>query len=208
VPNLIDLDELVVIGDDGIAVVAGGELADLKAGASAAQRPLDPLTATYTVHRLPSGRRVGAAGLAAAWRANGAMLTAALQVGIAQETTTRATAYAMDRRQFGRQIGSFQAVKHLLADMVVRTELARAATYAAAATIDDAATGDPLRAASAAKVLGGRAAFLNSKSCIQVMGGMGITWEMPAHLFVKRALVLEAQFGDAAAHELALTADL
>jgi alkylation response protein AidB-like acyl-CoA dehydrogenase len=114
----------------------------------------------------------------------------------------------LGREQFGRAIGSFQAVKHLIADMTVRAELARAATYAAAAILDDPAAGDPVRASSGAKVLGGRAAFLNGKSCVQVMGGMGITWEMPAHLFLKRALVLETQFGDSAVHEAGLSAGL
>ena len=209
VPHLEDLDELVVLDADGVSVVTGAELAELVTlSAGLERRDLDPLTPVYRVAQLPPGRQIGERADAAAWRANGAMLTAALQVGIAEETTARATAYALAREQFGRAIGSFQAVKHLIADMTVRAELARAATYAAAAILDDPTAGDPVRASSGAKVLGGRAAFLNGKSCVQVMGGMGITWEMPAHLFLKRALVLEAQFGDSAVHEAGLSAGL
>jgi alkylation response protein AidB-like acyl-CoA dehydrogenase len=209
VPHLEDLDELVVLDEDGVSVVSGTELAELVTLASELERhDLDPLTPVYRVGQLPPGRRIGGREDAAAWRANGAMLTAALQVGIAEETAARATAYALERQQFGRAIGSFQAVKHLIADMTVRAELARAATYAAAVILDDPTTGDAVRAGSGAKVLGGRAAFLNGKSCVQVMGGMGITWEMPAHLFLKRALVLEAQFGDSAVHEAGLSAGL
>jgi alkylation response protein AidB-like acyl-CoA dehydrogenase len=209
VPHLEDLDELVVLDDEGVSVVSGSELAELVALASGHERrDLDPLTPVYRVAQLPAGRRTGGPEDAAAWRTNGAMLTAALLVGIAEETTARATAYALERQQFGRAIGSFQAVKHMIADMTVRAELARAATYAAAVMLDDPTAGDAVRACSGAKVLGGRAAFLNGKSCVQVMGGMGITWEMPAHLFLKRALVLEAQFGDSATHEAVLSAGL
>ena len=115
------------------------------------------------------------------------------------------TAYAKDREQFGRVIGSFQAVKHMLADGAVGVEIARAAVARAggrAATTraprvhrarDGPHRGQPGRATRA------------TEACIQVHGGMGYTWELDAHLFLKRALVLDVGFGapEAAAERLA-----
>ena len=203
VANLSDLDELIVLDRDGIWAVPAGQVASARAA-----HPLDPLTPVFRIGELPRGERTGTADEATAWRRVGATLTAALMVGIAREATDRAATYARDRMQFGRPIGSFQAVKHLLADMVVRTELARAAAYAAAAVADDPSTGDLAAASATAKVMAERAAFRNSKSYVQVMGGMGFTWEMPAHLFLKRAVVLASEFGSSADHEQALAATL
>jgi alkylation response protein AidB-like acyl-CoA dehydrogenase len=203
VANLSDLDELVVLDRDGIWAVPADQVASARVA-----HPLDPLTPVFRIGELPQGERIGAADEATAWRRVGATLTAALMVGIAREATDRAAIYARDRMQFGRPIGSFQAVKHLLADMVVRTELARAAAYAAAAVADDPSTGDLAAASATAKVMAGRAAFRNSKSYVQVMGGMGFTWEMPAHLFLKRAVILASEFGSSADHEQALAATL
>src|SRR5437763_1343328 len=85
-------------------------------------------------------------------RREGAVLTAALQVGIATRLTELAVDYAKQREQFGRTIGSFQAVKHLCADMFVRAELARVAVHAAAVMLDDG-DGDADRAVAGAKLL-------------------------------------------------------
>jgi alkylation response protein AidB-like acyl-CoA dehydrogenase len=125
----------------------------------------------------------------------GSTLAAALLLGIAEATTDIAVAYAKQRVQFDRPIGTFQAIKHLLADMLVRTELARAATYAAGVTLDDPAVGDPRRAAVTAKLMAGDAAMKNGHACIQVHGGMGFTWEVDAHLYLKRAWLLNTVFG-------------
>jgi alkylation response protein AidB-like acyl-CoA dehydrogenase len=187
-----DLDVLVVLGAEGARRLdpAALEMEDAT--------PLDPLTGVGVVRRLPEGEPFRAAD---GWGRAGAALTSALLVGLAAGATEHAVAYAKDRRQFDREIGSFQAVKHLLADMLVRTEVARSAAYAAAATLDDPSVGDPDAAVSAAKVLAGGAAFANGRACVQVMGGMGFTWEMPAHLYLKRAVVLGSSFGQAAEHE-------
>ena len=123
------------------------------------------------------------------------MLTAALQVGAAAWTTELAVEYAKQRRQFGRPIGGFQAVKHLCADMAVRAEVARCAVQAAAVTVDQPDVGDGDVAAAGAKLLADEAAITNGRSCIQVHGGMGFTWEVPVHLAYKRARVLATQFG-------------
>ena len=156
---------------------------------------MDPLTPVWSVPRLPPGTPVGGPDLSAWWRRDGAVLTAALQVGSAAWTTDLAVEYAKHRQQFGRPIGGFQAVKHLCADMAVRAELARCAVQAAAVTVDQPDVGDPEVAAAGAKLLADEAAMTNGRSCIQVHGGMGFTWEIPAHLAYKRARVLATQFG-------------
>ena len=128
------------------------------------------------------------------------MVTAAQLVGIAGACTDAAVAYAKERQQFDKPIGSFQAVKHICADMLVRAEVARAAVHAAAAALDDPSSGDANRAASAAKLLAGQAAIANAKSSMQVHGGMGFTWEVDVHLYLKRAWVLDKAFGGSGDH--------
>ena len=200
VEHRADLDALAVLDDAGVAVLRP---ADLGAGEPLTW-PLDPLTPMERLPELPAGDRVGDAPLAAAWRQQGALLTAAYQVGMAQACVEQATAYALDRQQFGRPIGSFQAVKHLLADLAVRAEVARAAVDAAACTLDDPDTGDADRAVRGAKLLAGEAALANAKGALQVYGGMGFTWEVDIHLYLKRAWVLNRAFGTPAAHADAL----
>jgi alkylation response protein AidB-like acyl-CoA dehydrogenase len=92
--------------------------------------------------------------------------------------------------------------------MLVRTEMARAAVYAAGVTLDDREVGDADRAAAVAKILAGEAALANGKACIQVHGGMGYTWEVDAHLFLKRAWVLDTTFGGIDKHAETLAASL
>jgi alkylation response protein AidB-like acyl-CoA dehydrogenase len=129
-------------------------------------------------------------------------------LGIAEATQELATEYARRREQFGRPIGAFQAVKHLCADMFVRQELARAAVWAAGATLDLPEVGNPERAVAAAKLLAGEAAARNARACLQVHGGMGFTWELPVHYYLKRAAVLESLFGTGEEHALRIAAGL
>lgn len=185
------IDALAVIDDDGITVVTSDELG----AGTALDWPLDPLTPVSRVDALPDGRRVGDAELARAWRQGGALLTAAYQIGMAQACVDQAASYALERHQFARPIGSFQAVKHLLADMAVRAEVARAAVDAAACIADDPAAGDAVRAVSGAKLIAGEAALQNAKGSLQVHGGMGFTWDVDVHLYLKRAWVLDTVFG-------------
>ena len=84
--------------------------------------------------------------------------------------------------------------------MFVRQELARAAAYAAGATLDHPEVGDPARAVSSAKLVAGDAALANARACIQVHGGMGYTWEMPCHYYLKRTWVLASLFGSGEEH--------
>ena len=130
-------------------------------------------------------------------RLEASALAAALLVGIATAETDLAVAYAKERRQFGRPIGSFQAVKHICADMLTRAEVARAAVYAAGVHLDGHGDGDTARAVTGAMLLASEAAFANGKACVQVHGGMGFTWEIDAHLYLKRAAALIALHGGA-----------
>jgi alkylation response protein AidB-like acyl-CoA dehydrogenase len=125
-------------------------------------------------------------------------------LGVSDAALESSRRHALVREQFGVPIGSFQAVQHMLADMYVRTALARSALYAAAAVLDDPGIGDPVGASAAAKILAGEAAVENARVAIQIHGGMGFTWEMLPNFLLKRAWVLEHAFGDADAHALAL----
>jgi alkylation response protein AidB-like acyl-CoA dehydrogenase len=195
---------LVAVNDDGLFLSLAGEYTH-----QPVDRPLDPLTSLSLV-TLPHGlgERIGSAADAARWRAEGTVLTAALQVGVTQGALDLAVRYAGERSQFGRVIGSFQAVKHLLAESLVKLDLARAATLVAALAADDPAAEDIEEAASAAKVLADKAATEGGRTCIQVHGGMGFTWEVLAHLYLKRAWLLATGFGDADEHAARLGAML
>ncbi|MGW1333068.1 acyl-CoA dehydrogenase family protein [Streptomyces rubiginosohelvolus] len=135
------------------------------------------------------------------FRFEAALLTAAEQLGSAARTTEAAVQHAREREQFGSPIGSFQAVKHLCADMLARTEPARAAVYAAAVT------GDPAEIA-AAKLLADEAAVRNARDCLQIHGGMGFTWEADVHLHLKRAWLRAASWLTGAGAEELLAAGL
>jgi alkylation response protein AidB-like acyl-CoA dehydrogenase len=124
---------------------------------------------------------------------------AAEQVGGAQRCLDMSVEYAKTRVQFGRPIGSFQAIKHKLADMFVEVESARSASYYAAWAA--AHSDEELPAAAAmAKAFCSDAYFHVAAETIQIHGGVGFTWEHDAHLFFKRAKSSETLFGDAALH--------
>lgn len=202
VEHLDVLDVLLVLDDDGIRRVTPSSVT------GTASAPLDPFTPLHHVEALPEGELVADAETAARFRREGAVLTAAVQLGIAGKLTELATQYAKEREQFGRIIGGFQAVKHLCADMLVRTEIARAAVYAAAVTLDDPVVGDAAVAVPTAKLMADDAATRNGKDATQVHGGMGFTWEVDVHLYLKRAWVHATQFGSAEDNEEALALTL
>jgi alkylation response protein AidB-like acyl-CoA dehydrogenase len=117
-----------------------------------------------------------------------ATLAAAEAAGVARRTLTIAVEYAKVREQFGQPIGAFQAIKHLCAEMLCRAEAAEALAW-------DAANGQhPLSVASAA-VVALDAAVANAKDCVQVLGGIGFTWEHEAHLYLRRAVALRQWLG-------------
>jgi len=195
VEHLESLAALLVLRPQGAYRVAPEEL-----NAEAVAVPLDPLTPMHHVEMLPEGELIVGAEGARRLRLEGGALASAQLLGIAEATLELALDYAKTREQFGRAIGSFQAIKHMLADMFVRQESARAAVYAAGATLDDPEVGDVERAVSAAKINAGDAAMKNARSCIQIHGGMGYTWEVPAHYYLKRTWVLESVFGTVEEH--------
>jgi alkylation response protein AidB-like acyl-CoA dehydrogenase len=124
---------------------------------------------------------------------------AAEQVGVAARALDMAVEYAKVRRQFGRPIGSFQAIKHLLADVLVEVESARAAAYFALLAADADAPDLPA-VASLAKAACSEACVTATAQNVQVHGGIGFTWEHPAHLYLKRARTAALMFGDPAYH--------
>ena len=190
VEHLESIDALVVLRKDGVYRIDPRTLAG-----EPVEFPLDPLTPVHHVRNLPQGEKIADAGRAARLRLEGAALVSGFQLGVAEGALDLANEYAKGREQFGRTIGSFQAVKHMLAEMFVRQEAARAGAYNAGATLDAPEVADVERAVSAAKLTAGEAAIRNGRSCIQVHGGMGFTWEVLAHYFFKRAWVLENLFG-------------
>jgi alkylation response protein AidB-like acyl-CoA dehydrogenase len=120
-------------------------------------------------------------------------------VGVAQRALELSVAYANERQQFGRPIGSFQAVKHKCVDMMVGIETARSlAYYAAWAVSEDAADADT--AVAMAKAYAGDVATTVTSEAIQVHGGIGFTWEHDIHFYHRRALAIGAAFGGAVDH--------
>ncbi|GHG80957.1 acyl-CoA dehydrogenase family protein [Streptomyces griseocarneus] len=194
------------------------------AGPLATARPLRSVDPTTPLHHLPEAHEVpcgaerasrtgrlpvaGASATATAaavdpgrLRAEAALLTAAQQLGSAARTLEMAVAHAKSRTQFGRPIGAFQAVQHLCARMLARTEIARSSVYAAslAMTLGDI---------SGAKLLADEAAVRNARDCLQLHGGLGFTWEADVHLHLKRAWVRQAQWQSTERAEEALAAAL
>ena len=201
VEHLDAIDVLLAVDDDGLWEVDRARLS-----ARPVAWPLDPLTPVHVAGGLLRGERRGVPAAAVRWRLEGAVLTAAFLLGMAAVLTERSVEFAKEREQFDRPIGSFQAIKHLLADMFVRTEVARSAVYAAAVNLDEAALGPPARAVAGAKLLAGEAATLNAKTATQVHGGMGFTWEVDVHLYLKRAWALDTAFGTGDTHADAVAA--
>jgi alkylation response protein AidB-like acyl-CoA dehydrogenase len=133
----------------------------------------------------------------------GALLAAAESVGAASRMLEDSCAYAAERHQFGHPIGSFQAMRHLLADMYVRQSSAWSTVLYAAATLDLDSV-DSAQTASIAKAYVARATREVAHGAMQVFGGIAFTAEHHAHRFLRRILVRNQRFGDAAHHEQAL----
>ncbi|MDE2618717.1 MAG: acyl-CoA/acyl-ACP dehydrogenase [Sphingomonadales bacterium] len=139
-----------------------------------------------------------AAALAAA-RAAGWICLAAEALGGAQAALDRTVAYSKERVQFGRAIGSFQAYKHRLADMMVEIEQARSAVYWAACAVDEGSP-EAVLALHTAKAFCAETYHMCAGNMIQLHGGIGFTWEHDAHLFFKRARSILSLLGSAQWH--------
>jgi alkylation response protein AidB-like acyl-CoA dehydrogenase len=132
-------------------------------------------------------------------RDRAALAAAAVLVGVSDRLLDIAAEYARQREQFGKPIGSFQAVKHLMADALLKVDFAKPAVERAAWSV---ATGQPTRArdVSMAKVFASEAAQRAARASIQVHGAIGYTWECDVQLFAKKAWALAGAYGDARYH--------
>jgi alkylation response protein AidB-like acyl-CoA dehydrogenase len=176
--------------------------------AGVARTPVTSLDQTRPVSDLAfdnvAGREIGPAGPAVERALTvGAALLAAEQLGVAQWCLDTTVEYAKTRRQFARQIGSYQAIKHRLADLWVAISEARAVSRYAA---DCVATDDPDTpvAAALAQAFCAQVAVKAAEECVQLHGGIGFTWEHPAHLYLKRAKSSAIALGTADRHRTAL----
>ncbi|MFJ3802721.1 acyl-CoA dehydrogenase family protein [Streptomyces sp. NPDC090088] len=188
--------------DDGIGVfVVDGDAAGLT---REALPTMDPTRrqARLDYHEVPAERlrtRGDGWDLVAEVLDRAAVALAAEQVGVASRALDMAVEYAKVRHQFGRPIGSFQAVKHLLADVLLEVESARAAAHFALLAAEQEDPRLPA-VASLAKAFCSDACLQATGQNIQVHGGIGFTWEHPAHLYLKRAKTSQLLFGDPAYH--------
>jgi alkylation response protein AidB-like acyl-CoA dehydrogenase len=197
-------DVLVVLADEGgarrLAVVPGG------AGVTASPIPwidewLAPAVVTFGGAQADAV--VPADEILPRLVAVGAVLAAAEAAGAAAGVLELARQYAGERRQFGRTIASFQALRHLLADMYVKQDSSWSTVLFAAAALEEGAE-DALRTAAIAKAYVSRAAQEVAQGALQVFGGIAFTAEHPAHRYLRRILARGQQFGDARHHERAI----
>jgi alkylation response protein AidB-like acyl-CoA dehydrogenase len=199
---------------DGLLLLPAGErwlLVDATAGGVT----VEPLAATDFSRPLARVVLDGASATALSpghrWVTDvAAVLLAAECAGVARWALRTATEYAKVREQFGKPIGSFQAVKHMCAEMLLRSEQIAVAAADAARAVADGDPGQSSIAAALAAATGIEAATANVKDCIQVLGGIGITWEHDAHLYLRRAYGIGQALGGRRAwlrRVMGLTAD-
>ncbi|WP_435888247.1 acyl-CoA dehydrogenase family protein [Streptomyces niveus] len=196
-------DVLLVLGPDGLyAVETAAPGVTVRA-----QTPLDltrPLsTVTVTGTALTAGTRLAdrSAADAAVRRGllTGAGLLASEQLGLAEWCLAETVRHTRERHQFNRPIGSFQALKHRMAQLWLEVVSARAAARNAADALATDSPGAPL-AVAVAQAYCGRVAVQAAEECVQLHGGIGMTWEHPAHLYLKRAKSDEIALGSTGAH--------
>jgi alkylation response protein AidB-like acyl-CoA dehydrogenase len=192
----------------GLAVVAAGDalfLVELGEGLRPVREPAMDRTREVGWLRFDAtpALRLGGADAVASFLDRGALGHAAEMLGASQRMLDMAVAYAGERVQFGRPIGSFQAVKHRCADMLVDVEGMRSCVYYAAWCIG-AGHPDASVAASTAKTWCSDASRRVMASGLQVHGGIGFTWEHDVHLYLKRAQLDQVSFGDAVVHRARL----
>jgi alkylation response protein AidB-like acyl-CoA dehydrogenase len=196
----VDLLAISAADPDGLVIVL------LPPAAAAAVEPetsLDPSLELAAVRLAGAEPTAVASADVELLAAAGGVLAAAEAVGSAARVLGLACEYAAQRRQFGRTIGSFQAVRHLLADMHVKVESSWSSVLYAAASLDEAHD-DRLRTASIAKAFSARATREVAHDALQVFGGVAFTAEHPAHRYLRRIVARGGQFGTAAEHERSL----
>jgi alkylation response protein AidB-like acyl-CoA dehydrogenase len=167
-----------------------------------ATRPLTDLTLDAVPGRAVATGEAAGHAVAAALTAGAAMLASEL-LGVAERCLDMTVAYVKERKQFGRPVGSFQALKHRIADVWIAVTQARAAARYAAACLAEGDPDTPV-AVALAKAACGDAAVLAAQECVQLHGGIGFTWEHPAHIFLKRAKSGSVAFGTSDRHRALL----
>jgi alkylation response protein AidB-like acyl-CoA dehydrogenase len=188
------VDTFVVVGSKTVRVVdAGTSGLTVTAGLS-----MDPTRRLGTI-AATNVKAVPVDADAAALRRMATVLVAAEAVGVAERTLEMSVEFAKVREQFGKPIGTFQAIKHRCADMATRAEVARAVVVFASVAVQDGEADADFHV-HGAKALAADAAIQNATDNVQNHGGMGYTWESDAHLYLKRARVLEHVCGSRMAH--------
>jgi alkylation response protein AidB-like acyl-CoA dehydrogenase len=205
---------VAVVAPAGARLVAGAGRADLVLGAGpsglvalsppagvaeleGSLDPTRPLAEVDWALARPLGAPAGPVGALAGDL--GALAAAAEALGVAQRVVEMAAGHARSRHQFGRPVGSFQAVKHLLADALLPLEFARPLVWRAARSLELGDPGAPVHVAMA-KAYASRAARVACRAGLQVHGAMGYTWECDLQLWLKRGWSLASQWGDEARH--------
>lgn len=186
--NIADL--FVVLAEDGLYLVEGPAPAEVLQTLDPT-RPAARVTFDHPAERL--GNEDGLAAMQAVLD-RGAVLLAFEQLGGADKCLEMAKAYALDRYAFGRQIGGYQAIKHKLADIYVKNEVARSNAYYGAWALNTSAAELPLAAATA-RVAASEAFWFASKENIQTHGGIGFTWEADPQLYYRRSRQLSLVAG-------------
>tara|TARA_R110002110_G_scaffold415765_2_gene655212 strand:- start:65322 stop:66374 length:1053 start_codon:yes stop_codon:yes gene_type:complete len=191
--------DLLLLEQDGAIVAAAPGQCDLRHNPSvdpsrqlfsvAPKEPIEPVVAVADAKPL----------LAAALN-RGALGSAAQALGLAQRMVDMSVQYTSERQQFGQAIGSFQAVKHHMANVAVRLEYAKAPVHRAAYAVTQSAV-TASQTVSHAKLMACEAANLAAKNSIQVHGAMGYTWEVDLHIFMKKAWALANTWGDSGFHK-------
>jgi len=199
-------DVLIVVDSDRI-VVAGADEVDATPVGS-----IDPTRRLATVALREGAGRLLCEGAAARDHVSrlyrrGAFASAAVLLGITDRLLAFASEHALERKQFGRQIGSCQAVKHHLANAYVALEMARPVVYRASWSLDED-VGSAGRDCSMAKAVASEAAIQAARVGLQIHGAIGYTWEHDLHMWLKRAWVLSDSWGDAATHFAAVLDEL
>jgi alkylation response protein AidB-like acyl-CoA dehydrogenase len=217
-PKVAEGNAILAVGHEQSPFVSDAHIADLlllsagdalhavpRAGVDVTPQPAnDPAKRIFSVDWTPSADTLLADGeqgkqLQAAAFDRGVLGCAAQLLGVGQQLIEMAVLYATQRKQFGVPIGSFQAVKHMLANEKVKVEYARTLVYRAA---DSVANAVPSRAVdvSMAKIATAEAAVSTAKTALQVHGALGYTWEQDLHVWMRRAWSLDASWGSSAFH--------
>lgn len=197
VPHGAAADVFVLASADGAWVVSA-QAAGVSVQARTTMDQTRPL-ARVTLDKVQAEPLADAQAAIAAAHQGGLICLAAEALGGAQACLDRTVAYSQERVQFGRVIGSFQAYKHRLADIMIEIEQARSAVYWAACAVDEGAD-EAVMALHAAKAFCADTYFMAAANMIQLHGGIGFTWEHDAHLFFKRARSIQTMLGDGNSH--------